>query len=118
MRKLPNCLSPGKLTQVLHILIRNELGHNLRHTSRDTPGEVTLVHDNSIGHGRRDERQAIRDPSRGGVVVEEDEGQGIAADREEQCQVARLQVSDLEVQKERSSVVPVSLTYPTNQANL
>jgi hypothetical protein len=82
------------LTQILHILIRDELGHDLRHTAGDTPGKVALVDDNSIGHGRRDKGQTVRKSGGGGVVVEEDEGQGITEDGEEQGEVAGLQVSN------------------------
>lgn len=71
------------LTQVLHVFIGDELGHNLRHSAGDTPGKVALVDDNSIGHGGRDKGQAVRESSRGRVVVEEDEGQGVAEDGEE-----------------------------------
>jgi hypothetical protein len=109
------------LTQVLHILIGDELGHDLRHTARDTPGKVALVDDNSIGHGGRDEGQTVRDSGGGRVVVEEDEGQGIAEDGEEQGEVAGLQVSILILRfrgKRLSSAIPIRLTYPTNQANL
>jgi hypothetical protein len=86
---------PETLTQVLHILIGDELGHDLRHTAGDTPGEVALVDDNSIGHGGRDEGQTVGDPGGGRVVVEEDEGQCVAEDGEEQGKVAGLQVSIL-----------------------
>lgn len=108
------------LTQVLDILIRDELGHNLRHTAGDTPGKVALVDDNSIGHGSRDKGQAVGDSGRGRVVVEEDEGQGIAEDGEKQGEVAGLQVSNAisRVCEEWSSAIAVGWTYPTNQANL
>lgn len=108
------------LTQVLHILIGDELCHDLRHTAGDTPSEVALVDDNSIGHGGRDEGQTVRDSGGGRVVVEEDEGQGVAEDGEEQGEVAGLQVSKSvsRFRGKRSSAIPIGLTYPTNQANL
>lgn len=108
------------LTQILDVLIRDELGHNLRHTAGDTPGKVALVDDNSIGHSGRDKGEAVRDSGRGRVVVEEDEGQGIAEDGEEQSEVAGLQVSNAisRVCEDWSSAIPVGWTYPTNQANL
>lgn len=93
-----------RLTQVLHILIGDELGHDLRHAAGDTPGKVALVDDNSIGHGGRDKGQTVRDSGGGGVVVEEDEGQGVAEDGEEQGEVAGLQVSNSISRSARESV--------------
>jgi hypothetical protein len=77
------------LTEVLHILIRDELHHNCQRAALDTPGEVALVHDDSIGHGGRDEGQTVGDLCRGGVVVEEDAGQGVAEDGEQKCHMPR-----------------------------
>lgn len=82
------------LTEVLHILIRDELGHNLRHTAGDTPGEVALVNDDSIGDSGRDKRQPVGDSGGGRVVVEDNEGKCVAEDRDEQGKVAELQVSN------------------------
>lgn len=102
---LPHHRVHKTLTQILHILIGDELGHDLRHAAGDTPGEVALVHDNSIGDGGRDECQAIRDSGSGRVVVEEDEGQGVAEDGEEQGEVAELQVSNA-ISRSKTSVRP------------
>lgn len=82
------------LTEVLHVLIRDELGHDLRHTAGDTPGEVALVDDDSIGDSGRDERQPIGESGGGRVVVENNERKCITEDRDEQGEVAELQVSN------------------------
>lgn len=76
-------------TKVLHILIRDKLHHNCQRAALDTPGEVALVHDDSISHGGRDEGQAVGDLCRGGVVVEEDARQGVAEDGEQKCHMSR-----------------------------
>ena len=91
---LPSHRAQELLTEVLHVLIRDELGHNLRHTARDAPGEVALVDDDSIGDSGRDERQPVGDSGCGRVVVEDNEGKCITEDRDEQGEVAELRVSN------------------------
>ena len=70
------------LTQVLDIFVKGELGQDGGNIALDTAGKVALVHDNSVGYGGRNERQAIRESGPRGVVVEDDEGQGVAEDGE------------------------------------
>lgn len=77
-----------ELTQVLHIFIGNELGHNLRNASLHTTGKVALVDDDSISDSGRDESKAISKHGPGGVVVESDERKGVAGDGDEQSQVS------------------------------
>lgn len=85
----------------------------------DTSGEVTLVDDDSIGQGGRDERQAIRDAGPGRVVVEDDEGQGVAEDGNKQSQVSRCCQSVMSTPAQFGAKVTIpGSTYPTNQANL
>lgn len=76
-----------KLTQVLHILVGDELGHDCGDIALNTSGKVALVDDDSIGHGSGDKCQAIRNLCGGGVEVEEDESQGVTEDREEEGEV-------------------------------
>lgn len=79
-----------QLTQILHVLIGNELGNDLWHISLHTPSKVALVHDNSICHGGGDKGEAIGKDGPRGVVVESDERKRVAEDRKEQCQVSNL----------------------------
>jgi hypothetical protein len=104
------------LTEVLDVLIGDELGQDSGNIALDTAGEVAFIHDNSVGDGSRDERQAIRESGPRRVVIEDDEGDGVAEDGEQQHEVSGIR-----------SAIPAAgecvgdsreSTYPTNQPNL
>ena len=84
MLHIDDCRKP---TQVLHILIGDELGHDGGDIALNTSGKVALVDDDSIGHGSGDKCQAIRNLCSGRVEVEEDEGQRVTEDRKEEGEV-------------------------------
>lgn len=110
-----------KLTQILHVLIRNELGNDLWHVALHTSSKVALVHDDSICHGGGDKGEAVGKDGPRGVVVEGDERKRIAEDGKEQSQVSTSVVSDLDLKILARSAIMDELfgqTYPTNQANL
>lgn len=76
------------LTKVLHILIGDELHNNSQRAALDTPGEVALVHNDSIGHGSGNKGQTIGELCRRRVVVKEDTRQAVAEDGEQQCHMS------------------------------
>ena len=72
-------------TKVLHILIAKQLENDVGNVPRKlSSGDVLLVDDNTVGHGRGDKRQTIRDLRKAGVEIEGDVGQRITEDRKKQ----------------------------------
>lgn len=114
-----------ELTKVLDVLIGNELGHDLRNATLNTAGEVSLIHDDSIGDGGGDEGKAISEDGSAGGRVEGNEGECVAEDRDEEKQMSILG-QRFEVPSRKKSLYSIvdevvgigGCTYPMNQANL
>jgi hypothetical protein len=80
--------SLGVLTQVLHILVRQQLhGSSLRLGTRLEAGSIRLEDHYAVRSDCRDKRETVAELSPAGVVVEGDVRQTIASDSDEEGKV-------------------------------